>query len=83
MMERAGSREALALAARHLALRFIRQRQQGKHWGGSKQQDQRETDCPAHPIRGLPEPVHPVSKYTTPSALRRELALHSRDQYIS
>jgi hypothetical protein len=47
MVERARSRAAFALAARHPALRFLGQRQQGEHWGGPKQQDQRETDCPA------------------------------------
>jgi hypothetical protein len=54
MVERAGSRETLALAARHLALRFIGKRQQGEYGGGPKQQDERKTDCPAHPARGLP-----------------------------
>ena len=54
MMERAGLRAALALAAGHLALRFIGQRQQGEHRGGPKQQDQRETDSPAeHLFRSI------------------------------
>jgi hypothetical protein len=65
MVKRAGSREALALAARHLALRFIGQRQQREHWGGPEEQDQRQTDCPAYPVSGLPHAVHCFEVYNT------------------
>lgn len=62
-VERAGSRTALALAAGHLALRFIGERQQGEYWSGPKQQDERQTDGPANPVCGLPAPVHCFEVY--------------------
>ena len=66
MMEWAGLRAALALAARHLALWFIRQRQQESTGAGPNSRISAPRPIVrSGSVRGLPDPVHRFEVYNT------------------
>lgn len=63
----------LALAARHLALGFVRLRQQGNQRRGAEQQDQRETQRSTDARQDLLRSVH-LSQYIRCQTRRRQLS---------